>query len=137
MHIVTKMRNRIKHIQRSRLIPISSSSVWKQPFTIVECRHDFLMALKAYSELFFTASYCTLSAFVKNEDSEVRLLLSKEKNNRFPILDILGYLKNTHKNPKFGKVRQVPTREFPTKFPDWDLSHSSKFGIFVGILQIP
>ena len=95
------------------------------------------MALKAYSELFFTASYCTLSAFVKNEDSEVRLLLSKEKNNRFPILDILGYLKNTHKNPKFGKVRQAPSREFPTKFPDWDLSHSSKFGIFVGILQIP
>ena len=56
------------------------------------------------------------------------------KNNGFPFLDILGYLKNTHKNPKFGKVRQVPTKEFPTKFPDWDLSHSSKFGIFVGIL---
>ena len=56
------------------------------------------------------------------------------KNNGFPFLDILRYLKNTHKNPKFGKVRQVPTREFPTKFPDWDLSHSSKFGIFVGIL---
>ena len=54
------------------------------------------------------------------------------KNNGFPFLDIFGYLKNTHKNPKFGKVRQVPTREFPTKFPDWDLSHSSKFGIFVG-----
>ena len=34
------------------------------------------------------------------------------KNNRFPILDILGYLKNSHKNPKFGKVRQVPIREF-------------------------
>ena len=41
------------------------------------------------------------------------------KNNRFPFLDILGYSLNTHKNPKFGKVRQVPTREFPTKFPDW------------------
>ena len=52
------------------------------------------------------------------------------KNNGFPFLDILGYLKNNHKNPKFGKVTQVPTREFPTKFPDWDLSHSSKFGIF-------
>ena len=25
------------------------------------------------------------------------------KNNRFPFLDILGYLKNTHKNPKFGR----------------------------------
>ena len=29
------------------------------------------------------------------------------KNNGFPFLDILGYLKNTHKNPKFGRVRQV------------------------------
>ena len=48
-------------------------------------------------------------------------------------MDILGYLKNTHKNPKFGKVRRVLTGEFPTKFPDWDLSRSSKFGIFVGI----
>ena len=56
------------------------------------------------------------------------------KNNRFPFLDILGYLKDTHKNAKFVKVRQVPTGEFPTKFPDRDLSHSSKFGIFVGIL---
>ena len=25
-------------------------------------------------------------------------------------------------------------KEFPTKLPGWDLSHSSKFGIFVGIL---
>ena len=56
------------------------------------------------------------------------------KNNGFLFLDISGHLKNTHKNPKFGKVRQVPTREFPTKFPDWDLSNSSKFGIFMGIL---
>ena len=53
---------------------------------------------------------------------------STGKNNGFPFLDILEYLKNTHKNPKFGKVRQVPT-----KFPDWDLSHSSKFGILGGI----
>ena len=56
------------------------------------------------------------------------------KNKGFPFWDIFGYLKNTHKNPKFNKVRQVPTREFPTKFPDRDLSHSSKFGIFLGIL---
>ena len=56
------------------------------------------------------------------------------KNNRFPILDILGYLKNTHKNPKFGKVRQVPIRELGWEFPGWDLSHFAKFGIFVGIL---
>ena len=54
------------------------------------------------------------------------MTINTGKNNGFPILDIFGYLKNTHKNPKFGKVRQ--------KFPNWDLSHSPKFGIFVGIL---
>ena len=32
---------------------------------------------------------------------------------------MLAYLKSTHKNHKFGKVRQVPTRELPTKFPPW------------------
>ena len=62
------------------------------------------------------------------------MTINTGKNNGFPILDIFGYLKNTHKNPKFGKVRQIPIREFPTKFPNWDLSHSPKFGIFVGIL---
>ena len=56
------------------------------------------------------------------------------KNNRFPILDILGHLKNTHKNPKFGRVRQIPIWELGWEFPDWYLSHSPKFGIFVGIL---
>ena len=56
------------------------------------------------------------------------------KNNGFPFLDILGYLKNTHKNPKFGRVRQVPTRELGWEFPDWDLSNFAKFGIFMGIL---
>ena len=56
------------------------------------------------------------------------------KNNGFPILDILGYLKNTHKNPKFGRVRQIPIWELGWEFPDWELSHSPKFGIFVGIL---
>ena len=56
------------------------------------------------------------------------------KNNRFPFLDILGYLKNTLKNSKFGRVRQGPTRELGWEFPAWDLSHFAKFGIFVGIL---
>ena len=56
------------------------------------------------------------------------------KNNRFPFLDALGYLKNTHKNPKFGKARQVPIRELGWEFPGWDLSHFAKFGIFMGIL---
>ena len=49
-------------------------------------------------------------------------------------MDILGYLKNTHKNPKFGRVRQVPTRKLGWEFPVWDLSHFAKFGIFMGIL---
>ena len=62
---------------------------------------------------------------------------STGKNNRFPFWDILGYLKNTHKNPKFGRVRQVPTRELGWEFPGWDLSHFAKFGIFMGILYIP
>ena len=56
------------------------------------------------------------------------------KNNGFPFLDILGYLKNTQKNPKFGRVRQVPIRELGWEFPTWDLSHFAKFGIFMGIL---
>ena len=55
-------------------------------------------------------------------------------NNSFPFLDILGYLKNTHKNPKFGRVRQVPIRELGWEFPGWDLSHFAKFEIFMGIL---
>ena len=56
------------------------------------------------------------------------------KNNGFPLLDILGYLKNTHKNPKFGRVKQVPIWELSWEFPGWDLSHFAKFGIFMGIL---
>ena len=52
-------------------------------------------------------------------------------------MDILGYLKNTHKNPKFGRVRRVPIWELGWKFPGWDLSHFAKFGIFMGILYIP
>ena len=82
----------------------------------------------------------------------------------FPFLDILGCLKNalkypkmgigyfflckrethglasvlthenTHKNPKFGIVRQVPIWELSWEFPGWDLSHFAKYGIFMGIL---
>ena len=57
-----------------------------------------------------------------------------ESQEKITILDILGYLKNTNKNPKFGRVRQVPTRELGWEFPGWDSSHFAKFGIFVGIL---
>ena len=42
------------------------------------------------------------------------------KNNGFPILEIFGYLKNIHKNPKFGRVRQVPI---------WELGWDSLIGI--------
>ena len=55
------------------------------------------------------------------------------KNNGFPFLDILGYLKNTHKNLKFGRVRQVLIRELGWEFLGWDLSHFAKSGIFMGI----
>ena len=59
---------------------------------------------------------------------------AQEKITDFPFLDILGYLKNTHKNPKFGRVRQVPTGKLGWEFPRWDLSHFAKFGICMGIL---
>ena len=76
---------------------------------------------KAVVELVYTA----LSFFIP---------VSQEKNSRFPFLDILGYLKNTNKNPKFGRVKQVPVRELGWEFPGWELSHFAKFGIFIGIL---
>ena len=42
---------------------------------------------------------------------------------------------NTHKNPKFERVRQVQIRELGWEFPGWDLlSHFAKMGIFMGIL---
>ena len=66
--------------------------------------------------------------------SQIGLELFTGKNNGFPFLDILGYLKNTHKNPKFGRVRQVPIWELSWEFPGWDLSHFAKFAIFIGIL---
>ena len=50
-----------------------------------------------------------------NNPGELACMTYTGKINRFPFLGILGYLKNTHKNPKFGKVRQVPTGQFPTK----------------------
>ena len=57
-----------------------------------------------------------------------RIRVNTAKNNGFPFLDILRYLKNTHKNPKFGRVR------LGWEFPGWELSHFAKFGIFMGIL---
>ena len=59
---------------------------------------------------------------------------TQEKITDSHVWIFYGILKNTHKNPKFGRVRQVPTRELSWEFPGWDLSHFAKFGIFVGIL---
>ena len=62
------------------------------------------------------------------------------KNNGFPFWDILGYLKNTHKNPKFGRVKQVPIWELSWEFPGWDLSHFCQiwdfYGYFLNTLKI-
>ena len=44
---------------------------------------------------------------------------------------------NTHKNPKFGRVRQVQIRKLGWEFPGWDLSHFAKMGIFMGIQKYP
>ena len=62
------------------------------------------------------------------------LLVTQEKITDSHFLDILGYLKNTHKNLKFGRVRQIPIRKLGWELPYLDLSHFAKFGIFVGIL---
>ena len=55
-------------------------------------------------------------------------IVNTGKNNRFPFLDILGYLKNTHKNPKFGRVRQVPTRELGWEWVFFKYPKMSKNG---------
>ena len=59
------------------------------------------------------------------------------KNNRFPLLDILWYLKNTNKNSKFLRVRQVPIRELGWEFPGWGFSHFAKFGILCVFFKYP
>ena len=103
---------------------------------IFPCRFSFTFRLN-YNEGYQGYSYnwrTTGNRIVASSKRTNRSTKTQEKNNRFPLLDILGYSKNTYKNPKFGKVRQVPTRKFPTKFLGWGLSHSSKLGIFVGIL---
>ena len=45
--------------------------------------------------------------------------------------------KNTHKNPKFERVRQVPIRELGWEFPDWDLSHFKSVIFFLSIYSVP
>ena len=79
----------------------------------------------------FHVSQCLNQLWVAGKTKKA---LNTGKNNGFPILVILGHVKNTHKNPKFGRVRQIPIWELGWEFTDWNLSHSPKFGIFVGIL---
>ena len=49
-------------------------------------------------------SYLSVSIGISNmrETEWLLLRMCTGKNNGFPFLDILGYLKNTHKKPKFG-----------------------------------
>ena len=84
--------------------------------------------------IFLTAHIVTYCNATLQKQLSLSECIYTGKNNGFPFLDILGYLKNTHKNPKFGRVRQIPIRELGWEFPDWDLSHFAKFGILVGIL---
>ena len=39
------------------------------------------------------------------------------KNNGFPFLDILGYLNNTHKNPKIWQSETSPNQGIPNQVP--------------------
>ena len=90
-------------------------------------KHEFYGFIKSRKRsIFVIDSYWNDSAFTA--------VKSTGKNNRFQFLDILGYLKNTHKDPKFGRVRQVPIWGLSWEFPGWDLSHFAKFGISMGIL---
>ena len=136
-------------LQQSHYIPIKyTSSCWEDQ----RCSTDGKIASKYYNNSKTLGRGCTCK---RTQQLPTLIFMTQQcwdllrpfacslvqhwvsftgENNRFLFLDILGYLKNTHKNPKFGKARQVPTREFPIKFPGWDLSQSSKFGIFVGIL---
>ena len=45
---------------------------------------------------------------------------TQEKNNRFPFLDILGYLKNTHKNPNQGTWLGIPWLGLVSLCQIWD-----------------
>ena len=67
---------------------------------------------------------CRLQKSQYSQDKNLTLISQKKLAGIFPFLDIVGYLKNTHKNPKFGKVRQVLIRELGREFPGSHLSPS-------------
>ena len=82
-----------------------------------ECDWKNSLQFGSYNESIcfkFACSCFAQGEVILKDTVEILASSSQEKNNGFPILDILGYLKNTHKNPKFGRV--------------------PKFGIFVRIL---
>ena len=62
-------------------------------------------------KLRFISTKLNIRSLLHKQDEAIFKKLSSitGKNNGFPFLDILGYLKNTHESPKFDKVRQVPT----------------------------
>ena len=63
-------------------------------------RKEFTVAIA----FFYVTLYIFINIFPSkcwtNSITGLSLLASAGKNNRFPFLDILGYLKNTHENPK-------------------------------------
>ena len=54
------------------------------------------------------------------------------KNNRFPFLDILGYLKNTHKNPNQGTWLGIPWLGLVSLCQIWDF-----YGYSLNSLKYP
>ena len=56
------------------------------------------------------------ATFINSDVAGARRIPFTGKRNGFPFLDILGYLKNTHKNPKFGKETS-PNQVIPNQVP--------------------
>ena len=79
-----------------------------------------------------TTDYLRSRSFVYRNRVSAHRLRNTETQEK--ITDSHFWIFYTHKNPKFGRVRQIPIRELGWEFPDWGLSHFAKFGTFVGIL---
>ena len=63
--------------------------------------------------MIFTKNGCAGTArgckiFTAHGKVQEQFPITTGKNNRFPFLDILGYLKNTHKNPNQGTWLGIP-----------------------------
>ena len=129
------------YIKSSKHNGIYISPPWHAHFEQVE--NFYLTSLSEYSNMscHFTSYYFFFSFFVTS--SLLFCIISNNAVCHHCMVRVLpkviwicwGFFVSKSKvhalslTPTRGR-----TREFPTKFPDWDLSHSSKFGIFVGIL---